>query len=112
MADQRQWQPHIEVAVAPLGGGQPSKWEDDAAKTVTTATKGSMMVDTGAAVTLVTSAWAKAHGLKVSPSSGVTVRGAAGQALTIVGTTSMTLQLAPTLEMDVADVTVAAGDCY
>jgi len=50
-----------------------------------------MMVDTGAAVTLVTKAWADAHGLKVSPSSGVSVRGASGQALEIVGKTAMTI---------------------
>ena len=55
------------------------------------ATKGHMMVDTGAAVTLVTKVWAETHGLKISPSTGVTIRGASGQAVEVVGTTQMTL---------------------
>ena len=75
-------------------------------------TRGNMMVDTGAAVTLVTRVWADAHGLRVSPPSGVTIRGAAGHSVEVVGTTQMTIQLSPTLEVDVTDVTVSAGDFY
>ena len=37
-----------------------------------------MMVDTGAAITLVTKAWAEAHGLKIKEGKKVTVRGALG----------------------------------
>ena len=99
--------------MAPLGGAKiESKWEDAAANTVVAATKGTMMVDTGAAVTLVTKAWADAHGLKVSPPSGIAIRGAAGHSVEVVGTTSMTIQLAPTLEVDVANVTISAGEFY
>lgn len=86
-------QPHISVTVAPLGGvSQPSKWEEDsAAKTTVAASKGRMMIDTGAAITLVTKAWADAHGLQIRPSSGIAVRGASRQSITVVGTTSMTV---------------------
>ncbi len=98
--------------MAPLGGAPSSKWEDSAAKALLGATGGHMMVDTGAAVTLVTKRWAEAHGLKVSPTSGVAIKGAAGHAVEVVGTTSFTVQLAPTLEVDVAGVTVSAGDFY
>ena len=71
-----------------------------------------MMVDTGAAVTLVTKLWAETHGLKVSPTTGVTIRGADGQVLEVAGTTQMTLQLSPTLEVDVTGVTVSSGNFY
>ena len=84
-------QPHISVAVAPLGGAQPSKWEDESATTITSATRGAMMIDTGAAVTLVTKDWTDAHGLKVSAPSGVAIRGAAGHAVEVVGVASMIL---------------------
>ena len=105
-------QPHIEVAIAPLGGGATSKWEEPSAQKTVTATKGSVMIDTGAAVTLVTKCWAEAHGLKVTPPSGVNIRGAAGMAVEVVGLTSMTMQLSPTLEVDVTNVLVSAGEFY
>lgn len=60
-------QPHIEVVVTPPGD-KPSKWEDAAAPSPASATKGHVMIDTGAAVTVVTKAWADAHGLKISSS--------------------------------------------
>ena len=87
----QQQQPHIAVAVAPLGPAAPSKWEDPEATAVVQATKGNMMVDTGAAVTLVTKAWADVHGLRISPPQGVSIRGAAGHSVEVVGTTQMTL---------------------
>ena len=40
------------------------------------------------------------------------ISGANGMAVKIVDTTSMTLLLAPTLELDVANVTVCLGDFY
>ncbi len=66
-------QPHIEVAVQ---GGEKSKWEGGKPAP----TKGHVMVDTGAAVTLVTAAWARAHGLKVNEDDkdAVEISGAAG----------------------------------
>ena len=73
-------QPHLEVLVSPLGGGAaPSKWEDSSAVPKgSSVTKGSMMVDTGAGITLVTKAWVEAHGLKMSSPSAGKVRGASG----------------------------------
>lgn len=71
-----------------------------------------MLVDTGAGLTLVTKVWAEAHGLKISPPSPTDIRGAGGSAVEVVGSTSMTLQLTPTLEIDVADVTVSSGTFY
>ncbi len=107
-------QPHIEVSVAPLGGGAPpSKWEDIAAAAKpSVATRGSMMIDTGAGITLVTRAWAVAHNLKISSPPSTQVKGASGQEVKVVGTTQMTLQLAPTLEIDVANVAVSEGSFY
>jgi predicted aspartyl protease len=46
-----------------------------------------MMVDTGAALTLVTKKWADVHGLKVNPAKKVAVRGAGGIDVTVLGTT-------------------------
>ena len=105
-------QPHISVAVAPLGGGAPSsKWEDLSTSSGK-ATRGNMLVDTGAGITLVTKTWAEAHGLKISAPLPTSVYGAAGQAVDVVGTTSFTVQLSPTLELDVANVSVSSGSFY
>ena len=71
-----------------------------------------MMVDSGAAITLVTVAWARVHGLKVTPKTGLAIRSANGDMVDILGTTAMTLQLSPTLDLDVTDVTVSSGDFY
>ncbi len=71
-----------------------------------------MLVDTGAGITLVTKAWAEAHGLKISAPLPTSVYGAAGQAVDVVGTTSFTVQLSPTLEIDVANVSVSSGSFY
>ena len=40
------------------------------------------------------------------------ISGTNGMAVKIVGTTSMTLLLVPTLELDVANITVCLGDFY
>ena len=40
------------------------------------------------------------------------ILGANGTAVKIIGTTSMTLILAPTLEVDVSNVAVCSGDFY
>ena len=84
-------QPHIAVGVAAPGETKQSKWEDAPAAATAKATKGNMMIDTGAAVTLVTRAWAEAHGLKISSPPGISINGADGQAVEVVGTTAMTL---------------------
>ena len=92
-------QPHLEVAVQPTGV--------EKAKQVST--KGHLMVDTGAAVTLVTQAWANAHGLKISQGKKINVKGAGGTAIPVVGQTQFTLQLTPTLEVDLVGVLVSEG---
>jgi predicted aspartyl protease len=49
------------------------------------------MIDTGAALTLVTRKWAETHGLKINTSKTVAVRGAGGVQVKVVGTVSMVL---------------------
>lgn len=100
-------QPHIEVAVQPQNQG-PSKWEEGKPSP----TKGHLMVDTGAAVTIVTQKWAAAHGLRVTAGRKVQIRGAGGANVETLGTTAFTLQLSPTLEIDLADVVVSEGNFY
>lgn len=85
-----------------------SKWTEEKPSP----TKGYMMVDSGAAITMITKKWAEAHGLRISPSSKVNVKGAAGQDVNVVGTTALTVQLTPTLEVDLAEVLVSEGEFY
>ena len=70
------------------------------------------MVDTGAAITLLTKKWVDAHGLTVREKVAEYISGANRTAVKIVGMTSMTLLLAPTLEIDVANVAVCSGNFY
>ena len=49
-----------------------------------------MMVDTGAAVTMVTRLWAEPHGLKVTQGKKINVQGARGDAIPTVGVTTFT----------------------
>ena len=70
------------------------------------------MVDTGMAITLLMKKWANAHGLKVKEKVAKYISSANGTVVKIVGTTSMTLLLAPTLELDVANVAICSGDFY
>ena len=70
------------------------------------------MVDTGAAITLLTKKWADIHGLTIKEKAAEYILGANGMAFKIVGTTSMTLLLAPTLELDVVNVAICSGDFY
>lgn len=67
-----------------------------------------MMIDTGASMTLVTEAWARAHKLKITPKH-LTIRGADNKSIAMLGVTKMTVQLTPTLEMDVDSVAVCEG---
>jgi Aspartyl protease len=94
-------QPHLEIAVQPLG----------VEKSKQIVTKGHVMVDTGAAVTMVTQAWATAHGLKVTPGKKINLRGAGGASIPTVGVSTFTLQLTPTLEVDL-NVLVSEGNIY
>ena len=70
------------------------------------------MVDTGAAITLLTKKWVDAHGLPMREKAAEYISGTNGTAVKIIGTTSMTLLLAPTLEVDVSNVAVCSGDFY
>ena len=76
------------------------------------ATKGVMMMDTGASITLVTRKWAKTHGLMITQVSGISITCANGAPVDMVGTCSMMVQLSLTLELDVEDVNVSSGDFY
>ena len=71
-----------------------------------------MMVNTGAAITLLMKKWADAHGLTVKEKVAEYISGANGMAVKIVGMTSITLLLEPTLELDVANVAIFSGDFY
>ena len=70
------------------------------------------MVDTGTAITLLTKKWADAHGLPVKEKAAEYISGANGTMVKIVGTTSMTLLLVPTLEIDVSNVAICLGNFY
>ena len=70
------------------------------------------MVDMGTAITLLMKKWADAHGLTVKKKVAEYISGANGTVVKIIGTTSMTLLLAPTLEIDVANVAICSGDFY
>lgn len=95
-------QPHLEVAVQPI--------RVEKAKQVST--KGHVMIDTGAAVSMVTSAWANAHRLKVTQGKKISIRGAGGATIPTAGYTSFTIQLTQTLEADLGNVVVAEGKNY
>ena len=71
-----------------------------------------MMVDMGAAITLLMKKWADAHGLTVKEKAAEYILGANGTVVKIVGTTSMTLLPVPTLELDVANIAVCLGNFY
>ena len=70
------------------------------------------MVDMGAAITLLMKKWADAHRLTMREKVAKYISGTNGTAVKIVGMTSMTLLLAPTLEIDVANVAICLGDFY
>ena len=70
------------------------------------------MVDTGMAITLLMKKWADAHGLTMKEKVAEYISGTNGTAVKTVGMTSMTLLLVPTLEIDVANVTICLGNFY
>ena len=72
------WQPYLGVAVSQMQPGAPS-------------TKGAMMVDTGASITLVTRKWAETHGLSITLVSGISITGGNGLPVNMIGTCSMTV---------------------
>ena len=70
------------------------------------------MVDTGAAITLLMKNWADAHSLIVKEKAAEYISGTNRMVVKIVGTTSMTLLLALTLELDVTNITICSGNFY
>ena len=70
------------------------------------------MVDTGAAITLLMKKWADALGLTMKEKAAKYILGTNGTTVKIVGTTSMTLLLVPTLQIDMANVAICSGDFY
>ena len=84
-------QPHIQVAITPIGSPANSKWESATTNSSPKPSRGNMMIDTAAGITLVTKQWAEAHKLKVSAPSAGKVYGAAGSEVEIVGTTAFTV---------------------
>ena len=70
------------------------------------------MVNMGTAITLLMKKWVDAHGLTVKEKVAEYISGTNGTAVKIIGTTNKTLLLAPTLEIDVANVTICSGDFY
>ena len=71
-----------------------------------------MMVVTGMAITLLTKKWADAYGQTMKEKAAEYILGAKGTVFKIIGTTSITLLLAPTFELDVANVAVCSGNFY
>ena len=71
-----------------------------------------MIVDTGAAITLLTKKRPVAHGLNVKEKATKYISGANRIVVKIVGMTSMILLLAPTLELDVANVSICSGNFH
>ena len=68
-----------------------------------------MMIDTGVAITLLIKNRTDAHSLTIKEKAAEYISGTNGMAVKIMGT-NMTLLLAPTLELDVANVAVCSGN--
>ena len=68
------------------------------------------MVDMGMAITLLMKKWADAHGLTIKEKVAEYISGTNGTVVKIIGMTSMTLLLAPTLEIDVANIAICLGN--
>ena len=70
------------------------------------------MVDMGMAITIISKKWADAHSLTVKEKAAKYISGANGIAVKILGTTSITLLLACTLELDMANIAICSGNFY
>ena len=70
------------------------------------------MVNTGATITLLMKKWADAHGLTMKEKAAEYISGANGTVVKFVGMTSMTLLLAATLEINVANIAICSGNFY
>ena len=65
-----------------------------------------MMVEMGMAITLLMKKWADTHSLTVKEKAAEYILGANSIVVKIIGMTSMTRLLAPTLVIDVANVAI------
>ena len=70
------------------------------------------MVDTRVAITLLMKKWVDDHRLTMREKAAKCNSGANGTVVWIMGTTSKTLLLVPTLELNVANVNICTGDFY
>ena len=70
------------------------------------------MVNTGAAITLLMRKWADAHSMAIKEKVAEYISGTNRIYVKIVGMTSITLFLAPTLELDVSNIAICLGDFY
>ena len=68
-----------------------------------------MIVDTGVAITLLMKNWVDAQGLTMKEKAAKYILGANSTSIRIVGMTSMTLLLVPTLELDMANIAICPG---
>ena len=68
------------------------------------------MVDMGVAIILLMKKWVDTHGLTMNHNVSEYTSGMNGMPVYIVCTTSMYILLTPTLEIDVANVTIYSGD--
>ena len=71
-----------------------------------------MMVETDADITLLMKKWADGDDLTMKEKAAKYISGTNGMAVKIVRMTSRILLLAPTLELDVANVAICLGDFY
>ena len=70
------------------------------------------MVNKGVAIMLLMKKWADGHSLTVKEKVAEYISGTNGTSIKIVGITSVTLLLVPTLELDMANVAICLGNFY
>ena len=71
-----------------------------------------MMVNMGAATTLLMKKWVDMYDLLVKEKAAEYISGANGTSVRIVGMTSITFLLMPTLEMDMVNIAICLCDFY
>ena len=69
-----------------------------------------MKFNTGVAITLLTKKWVDTHGLTMKKKVAEYILGTNSTSIKIVSMNIMTLLLAPTLELDVANIAICSGD--
>ena len=82
-------------------------------KAVGRLTSGIIMIDTGAALTLLSQEFAMVHNLTIKPiQNSFPVRSASGGDCEVIGKTDLTMILGRELELTLVDVTVHKADFY